>query len=72
MLMVMVMILVMILVMMVYVVRLDLDKWINVPPSDSSDEDVTAASSSIFAPSTDHSTRLVYTIYHFSISSISL
>lgn len=33
---------------------LDLDKWINAPPSDSSDEDVTS-SSSIFAPSSDRS-----------------
>jgi len=32
---------------------LDLDKWINAPPSDSSDEE--ASSTSIFAPSTDRS-----------------
>jgi len=36
---------------------LDLDKWINAPPSDSSDEDV--SSNSIFSPSADRAAGLV-------------
>ena len=45
----------------VYVYSLDLDKWINAPPSDSSDEDV--SSSSIFAPSSDRSAAWVFCCY---------
>ena len=45
----------------VLVCSLDIDKWINAPESDSSDDEV--SSTSIFAPSTDRATTWVTNEY---------